>query len=44
VTESERLEAEKAGTIIQKLFASNESLSDQATGSSAQSSKLLGGV
>jgi len=44
VDETERLEMTKALTIFQKLLSENQKMSDQATGSSPQNRKLLGGV
>jgi hypothetical protein len=44
VEEHERLQMEKVTTILQQLLAANQKMSDQATGASAQTRKLLGGI
>lgn len=42
VQEAERLEMEKVTTILQKLLAQNERMSDQVTGATPQMRKALG--
>jgi hypothetical protein len=43
VTEQERAQAEKVGTILQSLLASNEKMSDQVTGATPALRKAYGG-